>query len=95
MSYAPNINSIFYQTSGFKTGVEVSIKFWDEKDSWSLLKKMDEIGEGFYRIKYDFINSGPYIGKVFENGVPKKSGIFRIFRFARESAINYTLINEE
>jgi len=88
--FTPGTNKIFYQASGFKTGLTVTIKFWEEKGDWSTLQNMIEIGEGLYQLDYCFSQSGPYLGLVFEDSIPTKTYVFRI---ERECGIRYYLID--
>lgn len=91
--YAPGKNRLFYQATGFKTGLNVTIKFWEKKSGWKQPCAAKEIGEGLYYIDYEFEFDGPYLGIVFEDGVPKTSQIFRIMKLERTNAIEYSLIN--
>jgi hypothetical protein len=90
VGYEPGTNKIFYQAAGFKTGITVTIKFWEEKSGWSSIQTLIELGEGVYLLDYCFSQSGPYLGLVFENGIPIKTHVFRI---ERESGIRYYLID--
>lgn len=38
---------------------------------------LTEWGEGLYYLDYNIKNDGPYVGKVFENGVSVLAHVFR------------------
>ncbi len=68
---------IWYKASGFGANKQVTIWFIKPNLTQTSVMQLIEWGEGLYYLDYDIKNDGPYVGKVFEDGVPMLAQVFR------------------
>jgi len=70
--YPPGVNRIFYQASGFRTGLEVKVDVL-KPDFTNHEKFLTEIGGGLYYFDFNFYQEGTWIGVFYEDGEKKKT----------------------
>lgn len=68
---------IWYKARNFEIGKNVTIFFIKPNLQKSETMAFTEWGEGFYYLDAPIKSDGPYVGKVFEDGVPILAYVFR------------------
>lgn len=97
--YSIGVNRIVYRSVSFATGQTVTAYFWNPSLTKSALQTFTELELGLYYLDYNFTTCGTYLALVFENGVSKQSGVFRVSSLASlgsgATSKTYTLTDDD
>lgn len=77
-SYSIGVNRIFYRSTGFKSGIDVTCDLFFPNLSCINGILLNELRDGIYFFDYNFNQIGFYLGVFLENNVKKESRSFQI-----------------
>lgn len=59
---------VYYQAKGFGEGKTVTAKVWRSDGQAEQTEAFDELGDGLYKLDYEYLSPGRYLWLLFEDG---------------------------
>jgi len=78
--YPPGHHRIFYRSTSFQEGLDVTAKLLSPDDVWNDEVTLEDVGNGLYKLEVWFDKEGTWVGLFFEDGVKKVTQNFLVMR---------------